>query len=216
MAFLSLFQAHQLHFYLLYVGFHEHRGDRQNTFTWLELDFPGGSDSKESVYNSGDPGLIPELGRSPREGIGYPLLYSCLQKSVDRGAQWATVPRVVKNQTGLSEWHFHFSEWMPSKQIRRDVSHYTLTHTHTHFSVSPACRILVQKQDITKYIFQWFLNLWPKSLGPRPYSLEGKTGTRPSELSSMPLCFITLASCRLVFKDWWFHITHSSFIVRLF
>ena len=38
--------------------------------------FPGGSDSKESAYNAGDPGSIPGLGRSPGEGIGYPLQYS--------------------------------------------------------------------------------------------------------------------------------------------
>ena len=39
--------------------------------------FPGGSVGKESACNAGDPGLIPGLGRSPGEGIGSPLLYSC-------------------------------------------------------------------------------------------------------------------------------------------
>ena len=48
--------------------------------------FPGGSDGKESACNSGDPGLIPRLGRSPREGNGYPLQYSCLENPVNRGA----------------------------------------------------------------------------------------------------------------------------------
>jgi len=67
------------------------------------LDFPGGSDNKESAYNAGDPGLIPELGKSPGEGLGYPLPYSCLEKSVDRGASWATIHRVVESQRGLSE-----------------------------------------------------------------------------------------------------------------
>ena len=42
------------------------------------LGFPGGSDGKESACNAGDMGLIPGLGRSPREGNGYPLQYSCL------------------------------------------------------------------------------------------------------------------------------------------
>jgi len=50
---------------------------------------PGGSDSKESTYNSGDPGLIPGLGRSPGEENGYPLKYSCLENSMNRGAWWA-------------------------------------------------------------------------------------------------------------------------------
>ena len=43
------------------------------------MSFPGGSDSKESACNAGDPGLIPGLGRSPGEGNGYPLQYSCLE-----------------------------------------------------------------------------------------------------------------------------------------
>ena len=42
-------------------------------FTISSQDFPGGSDSKASVYNVGDPGSIPELGRSPGEGNGNPL-----------------------------------------------------------------------------------------------------------------------------------------------
>ena len=49
-------------------------------------DFPGGSDSKASAYNAGDPGLIPGLGRSPGEGNGNPLQYYCLENPMDRGA----------------------------------------------------------------------------------------------------------------------------------
>ena len=48
--------------------------------------FPGGSDSKESAHNVGDTNLIPGLGRSPGERNGYPLQYSCLENSMDRGA----------------------------------------------------------------------------------------------------------------------------------
>ena len=55
------------------------------------LDFPGGSDGKESACSAEDPDLIPESGRSPREGNGYPLQYSCLENCMDRGAWWATV-----------------------------------------------------------------------------------------------------------------------------
>ena len=46
-------------------------------------DFPGGSDSKASVYNAGDLGSIPGLGRSPGEGNGNPLQYSCLGNSTE-------------------------------------------------------------------------------------------------------------------------------------
>ena len=48
--------------------------------------FPGGSDGKASAYNAGDQGLIPGSGRSPGEGIGNPLQYSCLENSMDGGA----------------------------------------------------------------------------------------------------------------------------------
>ena len=49
-------------------------------------DFPGGSDGKASIYNVGDLGSIPGLGRSPGEGNGNPLQYSCLENPMDRGA----------------------------------------------------------------------------------------------------------------------------------
>ena len=51
------------------------------------MDFPGGSDGKASAYNVGDPGSIPWSGRSPGEGNGNPLQYSCLENSVD-GEAW--------------------------------------------------------------------------------------------------------------------------------
>ena len=53
--------------------------------------FPGGSDGKESARNAGDPGSIPGSGRTPGEGDGNPLQYSCLENSMDRGAWRATV-----------------------------------------------------------------------------------------------------------------------------
>jgi len=49
-------------------------------------DFPGGSDGKASVYNEGDPGSSPGLGRSPGEGNGNPLQYYCLENPMDREA----------------------------------------------------------------------------------------------------------------------------------
>ena len=48
------------------------------------MGFPGGSDCKESACNVEDPGSIPELGRSPGEGNGYQLQYSCLENSMDK------------------------------------------------------------------------------------------------------------------------------------
>ena len=67
-------------------------------------DFTGGSDSKVSAYNAGDPGSIPGLGRSPGEGNDNPLQYSFLENPVDRGAWLATVHGVAKSRTRLSNF----------------------------------------------------------------------------------------------------------------
>ena len=70
--------------------------------------FPDGSDGKEYACNSRDPGLIPELRRSPGEGNGNPLQCSCLENSMDRGV-----------------W------WLQSMGTQR-VGHDWATNTHTH------------------------------------------------------------------------------------
>ena len=60
------------------------------------MGFPGGSVGKESTCNAGNAGSIPGLGRSPGEGNGNPLQYSCLGNPMDRGAWWATVHGVTR------------------------------------------------------------------------------------------------------------------------
>ena len=70
----------------------------------LSTGFPGGSDGEESACNAEDVrevGSILELGRSPGEGNGNPLQYSCLENPIDRGAWRATVHWVAKSQTQL-------------------------------------------------------------------------------------------------------------------
>ena len=67
------------------------------------MGFPGGSADKESACNVGDLGSIPGLGRSPVEGIGYPLQFSGLENSMD-----CIVHGVSKSWTRLSDFHFHF------------------------------------------------------------------------------------------------------------
>ena len=70
--------------------------------------FPGSS--KESSCNAGNPGLIPESERSPREGNGNPLQYSCQENSMDRGPCWAIVHGVIEldttEQLSLFTWIF--------------------------------------------------------------------------------------------------------------
>ena len=63
----------------------------------------GGSDGKGSAFHAGDLGSVSGLGRSPGEGHGNPLQYSCLENPMDRGAWWATVHGITKRQTWLSD-----------------------------------------------------------------------------------------------------------------
>ena len=69
------------------------------------LGFPGGSDSKESVCNVGDLGLIPGLGRPPGEGNGNPFQYSCLENPMDGGAWRATVHGGCKELDKTEQLH---------------------------------------------------------------------------------------------------------------
>ena len=77
--------------------------------------FPGGASGKEAPTNAGDirdAGLIPGPGRSPEEGHGNPLQYSCLGSPMDRGAQWATAHGVTDSQTQLSIHTPHMCVYM--------------------------------------------------------------------------------------------------------
>ena len=65
--------------------------------------FPWWLSGKKSSCNAGDMGSIPGLGRSPGEGNGNPLQYSCLENPMERGAWGITVHGVAKSQMGLSE-----------------------------------------------------------------------------------------------------------------
>ena len=66
------------------------------------IGFPDDSDGKASACNAEDLGSVPGLGRSSREGNGNPLQYSCLENPLDRGAGRATIHRVAKSRTLLS------------------------------------------------------------------------------------------------------------------
>ena len=75
------------------------------------MGFPDSSVGKEFACNAGDPGSIPGSGRSPGEGIGYPLQYSGLENSMN-----CTVHRVTKSRTRLSNFHFtHIPQYKQTK-----------------------------------------------------------------------------------------------------
>ena len=68
-----------------------------------QRDFPGDLNGKESACNVGEQGFVPGLGRSPGEGTGNPLQYSCLEKPTNRGAWRTIVHGVAKSRTRLSD-----------------------------------------------------------------------------------------------------------------
>ena len=70
---------------------------------------------KNLPANTGDLGLTPGSGRSPRGGNGNPFQYSCLENPMDRGALWATVHGVTKSQTQLRG---HTSQYLAKEQQR--------------------------------------------------------------------------------------------------
>ena len=87
--------------------------------------FPGGSDGKASACNVGDLSSIPGSGRSPREENGNLLQYSCLENPIDGGeAWWATVHRVAKSWTWLSDFTFTFIREIQGKTWWDIISHY--------------------------------------------------------------------------------------------
>ena len=101
---------------------HFHAGDEIN-YIYLAsiLSFPGGSDDKESACSAQDQGLIPGLGRSPGEGNGNPLQYSCLENHKDREAPRTSIPRAsARKELHTTERLIH-----------------THTHTHTHTQERP-------------------------------------------------------------------------------
>ena len=80
-------QLHSLHSVINYSNCLKYFSlKKRNVSLDCIFDFPGDSDDKVSVYNAGDLGSIPGLGRFPGEGNGNPLQYSCLENPMDRGA----------------------------------------------------------------------------------------------------------------------------------
>ena len=88
-----------------------------------------------------DTGSVPELGRSPGEGHGNPLQYSCLENPMDRGAWWATVHRVAKSWTQLKRFSMH------TLMLSHSLSPPFLTLTVTWSKVAQSCPTLCDPMD---------------------------------------------------------------------
>ena len=100
------------------------------------MDFPG-SDGKASAYNARDPGSIPGLGRSPGEGNGNPLQYSCLENPTDGGTWQATVHGFAKNRTQMSGFTLSLTLYMC--QFQSPNSSHSPYPRHAHTSVFYIC-----------------------------------------------------------------------------
>ena len=96
------------------------------------MGFPGGSDSKESACNAGDPGSIPGSGRSPGEGHGNPLRYSCLENPTHRGAWWAMVHGVSRVWHDWATSTFTFTTYNKLIQALHIIRHFTFHHLLFH------------------------------------------------------------------------------------
>ena len=79
-----------------------------------------------------DPGLIPGSGRSPGEGNGNPLQYSCLENPMDRGVWWAPVHGVAKSWTWLNDFTFTFTTLLKMAYIQKWWRTQLLTELLTH------------------------------------------------------------------------------------
>ena len=93
--------------------------------------FPGGSDGKESACKAGDLGSVPELERSPGEGNGYPLQYSGLENSMDRGT-WQTIVSV--QFSSVAQLCLTLCDLMnrstPGLPVHHQLPECTQTHVH--------------------------------------------------------------------------------------
>ena len=112
--------------------------------------FQGGSDGKASAHNKGDLVSIPGSGRSPGEGNGNPLQYSCLENSMDRGAWQATVHWVTKSWTRLSNFSFFLSFFTDF-----------LVHLHCDFWLFIVFEELIHFLHVVKFINIKFFTEFP-------------------------------------------------------
>ena len=127
--FLSL--THHFHWDYLPWLFNEFGLHKNREMLTLVSVFLGGSMVKNLPANAGDAGSIPGLGRSPGEGNGNPLPYSCLENSMDRGAWWATVHELTKSQI-----------WQTEQLMLMYINYVSyilniITHTHIHIYIYP-------------------------------------------------------------------------------
>ena len=111
------------------------------TFGW---GFPSGSAVKNLPANTGDMGLIPGSGWSPRGGNGNPLQYSCLGNPMDRGPWWAKVHQVTKSQTRYSDWAWE-PPWMVFKNPTTQTAACSALTLHTEHKLRKGIHVFAKR-----------------------------------------------------------------------
>ena len=157
------------------------------------LGFPCGSAGKESACNAGDLGSIPGLGRSPREGKGYPLQYSGLENSMD-----CIVHGVAKSRTWPRDFHFSF-------QIKITVK--CLSHSgHFYFSRFFLMWIIFKVfiEFVTILFLFYVLVFQPQNMWDLSYLIRDRTGT-PCIGRQSPILYNYVLLYRIILQIYYYN-----------
>ena len=148
-----------------------------STFT-IKKGFPGGSEVKASACNAGDVGLIPGSGRSPGEGNGNPLQYSCLENPMDGGAWWATVHRVAKSQTRLNDFTYHKIKYLEICKYIYLFRHLKIIIIESRMLYSEIAKCRWEQDNEFSVLYQHLRQekwLWTKSIFELLFLFSGDT-----------------------------------------
>ena len=148
----------------------------------IDVGFPGSSDGKESACNAGDPGLNPGSGRSPGEGNGNPLQYSCLENSMNRGySPWG------RKELDTTEWLTLKIDNYVSKKLQVFLSKIMMTRRETfaQWPLKDFC-ILTQGDRMSPGLSQFLLSSILRSSQCSPFW----TPHDPAEILALwsPIC----------------------------
>ena len=145
----------------------------------------GCSEVKASASNAGEPGSIPGLGRSPGEGNGNPLLYSCLENPMDWGAWWAAVHRVTKSRTRLSDFTYLLPiiKLLQKFKSKMNYSSYSKLNSDDH-KVWLLSGLQIFSVSVRRFSLKC-LGIWVPSAATAPWAFFHYMGVAPSVISKL-------------------------------